>query len=54
MSVGAAAEFRGIYNHTLGAHYIVAANKKNPALWNNNDQAQFVFFYFLLINDKWQ
>ena len=29
---------------TLGARYIVAANKKNPSLWNDNDQAQFFFF----------
>ena len=32
--------------NTLGARYIVAANKKNPAIWNDNDQA--------LINDEWQ
>ena len=40
--------------YTLGARYIIAANKKNPALWNDNDQAQFVLFYFIFINDKWQ
>ena len=34
---------------TLDARYIVAANKKIPAIWNDNGKSRISFFYFLLI-----
>ena len=35
--------------NTLGARFIVAASKKNPALSKDNGKSRIFFFYFLCI-----